>query len=449
MSTTPDRIRRRAGTLVTSFRGPHDASGSGRDCFAPTRCVTGVAGLSGFGAGPIAIRVARNKAAPTTTRLMTNVNNLHTIVDGPPAMPDYVQPPPRRRNWFLRWWWVVAIISVIAATGGVVVAATTTHLPYVIESPGSLYTTTDRISIAGATPFPTVDKIDLVTVSLDTRVTRLDKFLAEHDSDSVILPAKDVLGTQTPQQNDELNALLMKQSKDEAVLVALQKLGYDVHPTPSGAVIEETVPGAPADGVIQVAETIVAIDAAPVVSAEDLHQKLTAYNPGDKVTITLEAASDRAQRTVELTLGDNPNTPGRAFIGVGPSDRVDYPDLPVTVTVNSGSIGGPSAGLAFTLGILDLMTPGDLTGGKEVAATGTIGADGTIGPIGGIEAKVTTVSRAHVKYFLVPVEDAPAAQAKANDDVQIVPVHTVDEALNFLATIGGSGLPPVSAPPGS
>ena len=157
-------------------------------------------------------------------------------------------------------------------------------------------------------------------------------------------PAKEVLGNQTAAQNDELNALLMKQSKDAAVLVALQKLGYDVHPTPSGAVVEETVPGAPADGVIKVAETIVAIDGKPVVSADDLHAKLAAYKPGDQVKVTLEAASDRAQRTVDLTLGENPNSPGVAFIGVGPSDRLDYPDLPVTVTVDSGSIGGPSAG---------------------------------------------------------------------------------------------------------
>jgi PDZ domain-containing protein len=176
---------------------------------------------------------------------------------------------------------------------------------------------------------------------------------------------------------------------------------------------------------------------------------LSGYKPGDRVKVTLEAASDRAQHTVDLTLGDNPNSAGVAFLGIGPSDRLDYPDLPVTVKVDSGSIGGPSAGLAFTLGILDLMTPGDLTGGKEVAATGTIAADGTIGEIGGVEGKVTTVSRARVKYFLVPVEDAPAAQAKAPHDVQIVPVHTLDDALKFLATIGGSGLPPVSAPSGS
>jgi PDZ domain-containing protein len=380
---------------------------------------------------------------------MTNVNNLPTIVDGPPALPTYAQALPPRRSWLRRWWWLVAIIAVVGSSGGVVVWATTTYVPYVIESPGALYTTTERISITGTTPYETVDKIDLVTVTLDTRVTHFEKFLADNDSDDIVLPAKDVLGTQTPQQNDELNALLMRQSKDEAVLVALQRLGYDVHPTPSGAVVEETVPGSPADGVIKVAETIVAIDGNAVVSADDLHAKLASYKPGDKVTLTLEAAADRASRTADLTLADNPNSPGVAFIGVGPSDRLDYPDLPVTVTVNSGSIGGPSAGLAFTLGILDLMTPGDLTGGKEVAATGTIGADGTVGPIGGIESKVVTVSRAHVKYFLVPVEDADAAKAKAPDDLQIVPVRSVDDALAFLGTIGGSGLPPASAPSGN
>jgi PDZ domain-containing protein len=380
---------------------------------------------------------------------MTNVNNLHTIVDGPPDVPDYAEPLRPRRSWLRRWWWLVAILTVITMSGGLVVWSVTTYVPYVIESPGNLYTTGERITIAGATPYPTVDKINLVTVSLDTRVTRFEKFVAEHDSNDLVLPAQEILQNQTPAQNDALNALLMTQSKDGAVLVALQKLGYDVHPTQSGAVVVETVPGAPADGVINVAETIVAIDGQPVVGRDDLIAKLAGREPGDRVTVTLEAASNRAQRTVELTLAENPDKPGVGFLGVGAQDRLDYPDLPVKVTVNSGAIGGPSAGLAFTLGILDLMTPGDLTGGKEIAATGTIAPDGTVGEIGGIESKVGTVSRAHVRYFLVPIEDAPAAQAHAPKDVQIVPVHTLDDALNFLATIGGSVLPPVSVPPGS
>ena len=293
-----------------------------------------------------------------------------------------------------------------------------TYVPYVIESPGNLYTTGDRISISGATPYPTNDKIDLVTVSLDTRVTEFEKFLADHNGDDLVAPAKEVLGDQTPAQNDALNRLLMDQSKDAAVLVALEKLGYDVHPTPSGAVVEETVPGAPADGVIKVAETIVSIDGKPVTTSDDLHALLGTYKPGNHVKVTLEA-TDHSQRTVDLTLGDNPNSPGVAFLGVGPTTRLVYPDLAVKVTVNAGPIGGPSAGLAFTLGILDLMTPGDLTAGNEVAATGTISADGTVGEIGGIDGKVTTVSRQHVKYFLVPVEDAEA-QAHAPKGLQIV-----------------------------
>lgn len=323
-----------------------------------------------------------------------------------------------------------------------------TYVPYVVESPGNLYTTGDRISVSGASTYATQDKIDLVTVNLDTRVTRFEKFVADHDGDDLVIPAEQILGHQTSAQNDQLNALLMKQSKDAAVLVALEKLGYDVHPVASGAVVDETVPGAPADGVINVSETIVAINDQAVASRDDLVAKLGTFKKGDRVTVTLEAASDRARRTVDVTLADNPKSPGVGFLGVGAEDRLDYPDLAVKVNVDSGAIGGPSAGLAFTLGILDLMTPGDLTGGNEVAATGTISPDGTVGEIGGIEGKVTAVSRQHVKYFLVPVEDADAAKAHAPKDLQIVPVHTLADALAFLSTIGGSGVPAVSTPSG-
>jgi len=319
-------------------------------------------------------------------------------------------------------------------------------VPYVIESPGALYQTTDRISISGATPYPTEDKIELVTVSVDNRVTALEKFFADHNGDDIVVPAKEVLGNQTPAQNDELNRLLMSQSKDDAVLTALQKLGYDVHPTSTGAIVQETVQGGAADGKIRVAETIVAIDGKPITSRDDLTNVLGTYKPGDTVAVDLEA-TDGTKRTASVTLGENPKKPGGAFLGVSITSRLVYPDLPVKVTLNSGDIGGPSAGLAFTLGILDLMTPGDLTGGHEVAVTGTVDGSGTVGPIGGIETKVVTVARQHLKYFLVPADNADAARAKAPKDLQIIPVHTLDEALAFLSTIGGSGLPGTPPPP--
>ncbi|HEV3227619.1 MAG TPA: S16 family serine protease [Acidimicrobiales bacterium] len=339
---------------------------------------------------------------------------------------------------------MTTVVSLIAAVIG---GALLIHVPYVIESPGNLYTTGDRISISGATAYPTNDKIDLVTVSVDTRVSALEKFFADHNGDDVVVPAKDVLGTQTPAQNDQLNQLLMSQSKDAAVLVALRKLGYNVKPTPTGAVVEDIVTGSPADGVLRVAETITAVDSTPITTTDDVHNSFTTHKPGDTVTLTLEG-TDHTKRTVSVKLGPNPDSKGTAFLGVSLTTRLVYPDLPVKVTVASGQIGGPSAGLAFTLGILDLMTPGDLTAGKEIAVTGTIDAAGTVGAIGGIKGKVITVARQHVKYFLVPVENADEAKADAPNGLQIVPVHTVDDALKFLAGLGGSGLPPAPSPPG-
>src|SRR4051794_17703721 len=309
------------------------------------------------------------KATPTTTRLMTNVNNLDAIVQesSSPDSPD--QTEPKRPGWFRRWWWLVLLLVVLAVIAAVVIRSMIVQVDYVIESPGNLYTTGDRISVQGAQTYPTDDKIDLVTVTLDTRVSEFEKFVAEHNGDDIIVPAKDVLGGQTPAQNDQLNSLLMSQSKDAAVLVALQRLGYDVHPTQTGAIVQETVPGSPADGVVRVADTIVAIDGTPIVSTDNVRTQFATKKPGDTVTLTLEA-TDHTQRPVQVTLAENPETAGKAFLGVSMTDRLVYPDLPVQVDITSGGIGGPSAGLAYTLGILDDMTPGDLTGGEEGGRAG-------------------------------------------------------------------------------
>jgi PDZ domain-containing protein len=153
------------------------------------------------------------------------------------------------------------------------------------------------------------------------------------------------------------------------------------------------------------------------------------------------------RRDATVTLADRPDKPGTGFLGVGVEDRLSYPSLPFDVTIDSQRIGGPSAGLAFTLGLLDQLTPGDLTGGKEIAATGEISGDGTVSAIGGADLKSITVNRAGVKYFLVPVDNVAEAKSTAPPGLQIVPVRTLDDALAFLATLGGSGLPaPVAEP---
>jgi PDZ domain-containing protein len=315
------------------------------------------------------------------------------------------------------------------------------HVPYVIESPGSAEPVQDLITVPPDHNYPTSDRINLVTVTVNTQVTMFDRWRAQHSSDQTIVPAKQVLGTQTPQENDQLNQVLMRQSKDAAVLTALDKLGYHVTPTQTGALIVTIDHGTPADGVLQVGDTVVAVDGQPLASRDQLVQVLGAHKPGDQVQLGIEDSTGK-RRDATVTLGNHPQKPGTGFLGVGAEDRLTYPAMPFDVTINSQQIGGPSAGLAFTLGVLDELTPGDLTGGKEVAATGTISADGTVGEIGGVQQKVTTVHRAHIPYFMVPTEDAPDALKVAPPDVKIVPVHTLDDALAFLSTLGGSGLPP-------
>jgi PDZ domain-containing protein len=365
------------------------------------------------------------------------------MVSGTESAPEPAELPRNEQllSFARRHWKAVSAGSVVLVAVMVIAVLSFVHVPYVIEGPGAVYPTEERISVPPDKSFPTKDVIGLVTVTLDSRVTATERFWAEHFGDGELHPAKEVLGSATPAQNDRLNQVLMRQSKDVAVLVALEKLGYDVHPTATGAVVDEVVDGSPAVGKVDAGDTIVAVDDQPVTNTQDLHDRFGAHQPGDTVNVTLENP-DNVRRTITVTLGQNPETKA-AFLGVAPEDRLVYPDLPFAVTLDSGTIGGPSAGLAFTLGLLDALTPGDLTGGNAIACTGTIGADGTVGPIGGVKEKVITVHRdgRHIKYFLVPAENLDEAKQGAPPDLTIVGVHTLDEALTFLQTIGGTGLP--------
>jgi PDZ domain-containing protein len=375
-------------------------------------------------------------AVPATTRQMTNVDNLSPIVTGDPA------PTPARRGWraIHPLWWVGATVFFVLVA--LLVATLVIQVPYEIIAPGSVTPTNGRVQVSDSQPtYPPDGEIDFVTVSVDSHVTVLEKFQADHDGDVEIEKQ-----TVSPAQDTQVNTALMVQSKDTAVLVALQKLGYDLGS--DGAQVVEVVNGMPADGVIQPGETIVAVDGQPITTTAQLRDAFGAHKPGDTLALDLQG-TDGTPRTTNVTLGENPDKPGSAFLGVSLQDRVH---LPFDVTVDSGRVLGPSAGLAFTLSILDLLTPGELTGGQRVAVTGEIRPDGSIGPIGGVKEKVVTVRRAGIKTFLVPQDNYDEAKAKAGDSIKVIPVSTLDDALKVLSDMGGNGqalgTPAGSAPPG-
>jgi PDZ domain-containing protein len=237
----------------------------------------------------------------------------------------------------------------------------------------------------------------------------------------------------------------MAGSKDTASYVALDHLGYDVTIRGSGATIVQIVDGSPAQAALEVGDTIVAIDDQPITMTEEMVQVVGQERPGDAITVSIEKA-DATEAEVPITLTARPDDPNAGFLGVATATRDLAFDLPFDVTIDSGNVGGPSAGLAFTLAILDVLTPGELTGGDVVAVTGTINPDATVGPVGGVTQKVAAAAAAGAKLFLVPADELEAAQQAAGDDIRVEPVDDLDDALGFLAELGGNALALPAAP---
>ena len=194
----------------------------------------------------------------------------------------------------------------------------------------------------------------------------------------------------------------------------------------------------PAEGFLTTNDVIVGLAGVPVFEVDDLIVGLSSYRPGDQVVFDVEAVDGSSPREVELRLGSREDDPSVAFLGVAPQTRFeDAKDLPVNVRVNTGQVGGNSAGLALSLAILDVLTPGELTGGIRGATTGTIGLDGRVGPIGGIVQKVVAAREAGIDLFLVPEEELEEARAQA-DGLRIAGVADLDDALLVLAQAGGN-----------
>jgi PDZ domain-containing protein len=169
--------------------------------------------------------------------------------------------------------------------------------------------------------------------------------------------------------------------------------------------------------------------------------------PGDIVTLTIKPANLPEGSSLEdvkrIQLIGDPDTPTRAIIGFIPADTRTV-QLPFEVGIDTDKIGGPSAGLAFTLALLDELTPGDLMGGVKVAATGTIGEDESVGAIGALAQKAVAVKAAGAKVFLVPSgqseDELTAARRVVGSAVRIEPVANLTEALAILESLGGSGI---------
>ena len=340
-----------------------------------------------------------------------------------------------RRLWWGSGGFLVAVI-IAATVGGLLL-----KVPYVALVPGSAKDTEPLLEVAGTEQYPSDGELLFTTVRVRQRPNLWEYLWLKMDDDATVLPEEQILGDRTPEENREVNLLMMDSSKQVAVAVALQELGYDAIST-DGVQIMELVADAPAEKVLLQGDTIVAIDGEPTTSTSELVDILAGRAPGDEVRLTVEHLEGGEPEEIPVVLAANPDNPDAGFLGIQPIDRPRYGGgVGFDVTIDSGSVGGPSAGLAFTLAVLDQLTEGELTGGAQVAVTGTIHADGSVGPVGGVLQKTAAVEDLGIDAFIIPARldgaELEAVLARAGDELQIIPVENLDEALEALAQLGG------------
>ncbi len=321
--------------------------------------------------------------------------------------------------------WPLYVIGGLFAVGVFGMTLWNIELPYLAFSPGPIADAADSLMIEETEVFPPDGELLMLTVvSQDVNV--FEAVIAGVD------PTIDLVRKQAvrrPGETDEeyRNRVLqqMDDSNFRSVAVALDYLGFELVPTE--VVINEFVEGVPAESVLELGDTIRAINGAPITTVMEIRSQIDGLEPGDTMEVTIER--DGVESTVTVELAEREDEPGAPMIGVILGE-LTQPPFPVEI--RAGDVGGPSAGMMHTLAIIDTLTEGELTRGRVVAGTGTIRMDGTVGNIGGIRQKVVAAEAAGADYILVPEGNYDAALTAERDTIEIVPVATIDDAITFL-----------------
>jgi PDZ domain-containing protein len=261
--------------------------------------------------------------------------------------------------------------------------------------------------------------------------------------------------------------LEMADAKDYARAAGMRALGLKVTGTPAGVTVAAVGSASPNAGVIGVADRIIAVDHRTVATVCGLQAALSGLAPGERVPARVEVADISGSgtitynhpSTVTMVMGKVPagatqtGCPGNptrtVTIGIEPEQAYDW-HFPVDVSINTADIGGPSAGLAMTLGIIDALSRGSLTGHVKVAATGTMDPVGNVGDVGGVAEKTVAVQRAGATVFIVPDVEVQTARQAATGNLTVVGVSTLAQALSAIERLGGTApVPFAEATPGA
>ncbi|KGM09680.1 YlbL family protein [Cellulomonas bogoriensis] len=317
-------------------------------------------------------------------------------------------------------------------------AAFVIPVPYAVSSPGP---TRDTLGEHDGAPLITIDGTDthdssgqllLTTVSVaggpGFPVSVPMMVRSWFDADRSVTPVELVFAPdETREQIDERNQALMISSQEQASVAALQELGYEV---PAALVVVEAMPGTGADHVVRPDDVIVEVDEQEVDSFTALAAVMEDVEPG--TTVVLGVVRDEVRYDLRVETVEDEDS-GRALLGVMINPEFD---LPVDVDIEIDNVGGPSAGSMFALGIIDMLTEEDETGGEVIAGTGTVDLHGDIGPIGGIRQKLAGSLRDGASWFLAPADNCDEVVGNVPDGLVVVRVETLAEARAAVQAIG-------------
>jgi len=330
-----------------------------------------------------------------------------------------------------------ALITALLAVG--VMAA---PLPYVVLKPGPTVNTlgsdngNEVIQVTEAKTSTSAGQLRLTTVNVQSQVELVWAISGWFSSENAVVP-RDLIypPNKTEKQVEQQNAQEWTDSQEAAVTVALTKLGYPVQ-----TFVKTVAPDGAAAGILRVNDVITEVDGAKVTAPSKLTALVRAKPAGTALTIGY--IRDGKAATAKITTKVDKDS-GNPRLGIEIDKKQPYP---FKVIIDLDKIGGPSAGLMFTLGIMDKLKPEDLTGGKIIAGTGSIDDDGNVGPIGGIPQKLVGAKDAGAQLFLVPKDNCAEALKNAVAGLPMAEVATVDDALTALKTFTSGGTPkPCSA----
>ena len=331
----------------------------------------------------------------------------------------------RRIPWY---GWLVGAGMVLLITAGVLYVAPSDRYIFLPDNPRPL---DPRVEVEGEKPDPNGGGIHYVAVDV-RKASILEKLFPGLYDGATLEPVSNVLAEgedEGAHRRCELAA--MRRSQEYATAVALRAMDYKIMTRPLGVSVEGTFPGYPAAGKLRGCDWIRAIDGRPVRRSEDVTRVLGRKKPGDRVRMTIER--DGKRQDVVLRTSKDPRDSNRSFVGISVTDVFDVLRMPVDVNIDLGRVGGPSAGLAFALDLVEELGR-DVDRGYRVAATGEIFLDGSVGRVGGIKQKTIGARRSGMDVFVVPGDNAAEARKYA-DGLRIVPVDSFQQALRALATL--------------